>query len=103
MKRSLLIGIAGATISLGTVASASAAPLTLDSPTPVADSGSTELGSSQATSTIVGALVGLLPTGSAAGIANGVGSAANATVLPALTLLCSLSSGGKGCFAGQTL
>ncbi|MFC7446521.1 hypothetical protein [Rhodococcus daqingensis] len=40
MKRSIIVALASATIALGTVASASAAPVNLGNPADVADSGS---------------------------------------------------------------
>ncbi|MCU1640248.1 MAG: hypothetical protein JWN03_523 [Nocardia sp.] len=102
MKRSLLIGIAGATIALGTVGSASATPLNLENPAAVADSGSSDTGSSAATSAIIGPLVSLLPTGSTAAMSNAIGAVATILLAP-IGLLCSISSGGHGCLAGQSL
>lgn len=93
MKRALLAGIAGATITLGTVSTASAAPLTLDSPAPVADSGSSNFESGS-----VGALVGVLPTGSTAAIGNTIGAAANIILAP-LFALCTMSSAPRSCIS----
>ncbi|MCU1640247.1 MAG: hypothetical protein JWN03_522 [Nocardia sp.] len=84
MKRSLLIGIAGATIALGTVASASAAPLPLENPAPVTNSGSVDSGST--------AMSNGSATIASGDILTGMGQI---LVGVPLSMLCSFSSGGK--------